>query len=329
MYPATSRARDRFVVERRAARTEPDPWRYQDLVVEDEATAEGRVARVATVFLTGRECPWRCAMCDLWRHTTIADTPAGAIAAQVAAARRALGDAGVAAMKLYNAGSFFDPRAVPEVDYPAIAGQLAGLGRVVVESHPDLVGARMDRWRDALHRHAGPTAPALEVAIGLETAYPHALEQLNKRMSVETFARAADRLRRDGVALRVFLLVSPPFILAGEQDAWLLRSLDVALACGATAVSLVPTRAGNGALEAIAAEGGFRAPSLADVERSAQAALQHASGRARVFVDLWDIDRLVACPHCQATRRNRLHVMNLAQQPAPAVTCARCEAATS
>ena len=54
-----------------------DPWRHQGLIVEDERTADGAVARVATVFLTGRECPWRCAMCDLWRYTTVADTPRG------------------------------------------------------------------------------------------------------------------------------------------------------------------------------------------------------------------------------------------------------------
>ncbi len=45
-------------------------------------------------------------------------------------------------MKLYNAGSFFDPRAVPESDYDDIAAQLVGLERVIVESHPALIGAR-------------------------------------------------------------------------------------------------------------------------------------------------------------------------------------------
>ena len=48
---------------------------------------EGGRARMATVLLTGRECPWRCAMCDLWTYTTVGDTPRGAIPAQVAAAR--------------------------------------------------------------------------------------------------------------------------------------------------------------------------------------------------------------------------------------------------
>ena len=99
---------------------------------------DGHIARTATVFLTGRECPWRCAMCDLWQYTTADDTPRGAIPAQVAAAREELRAASedVTLLKLYNAGSFFDPRAVPEPDYDDVAAALAGLARVVVESHP-------------------------------------------------------------------------------------------------------------------------------------------------------------------------------------------------
>ncbi len=71
LYPATAAARDRFVLERRGPRPAHDPWRYQGLIVEDERTAQGGRARMATVLLTGRECPWRCAMCDLWTYTTV------------------------------------------------------------------------------------------------------------------------------------------------------------------------------------------------------------------------------------------------------------------
>ena len=144
-----------------APRPAHDPWRHQGLIVEDERAADGGRARIATVFLTGRECPWRCVMCDLWRYTTDADTPPGAIPAQMAAARAALRDQPVAVtgMKLYNAGSFFDPRAVPEADYDGVAAALAGLSRVIVESHPALVGARVDRFLAALDRHRDAAAP--------------------------------------------------------------------------------------------------------------------------------------------------------------------------
>jgi uncharacterized Fe-S cluster-containing MiaB family protein len=100
--------RDRFVLDRRTTRPPLDPWRYQDLIVEDERAADGRPARTATVFLTGRECPWRCVMCDLWRYTIPGDTPPGAIPAQLTAARKRLDrePSPVTQIKLYNAGNF-------------------------------------------------------------------------------------------------------------------------------------------------------------------------------------------------------------------------------
>ena len=322
LYPATAAARDRFVLARRGPRTPRDPWHAHGLIVEDELAGDGRPARIATVLLTGRECPWRCTMCDLWRDTIETDTPDGAIPAQVAAARAAVRDGGMAVtgMKLYNAGSFFDPRAVPETDYDDIAAALAGLSRVIVESHPALVGPRVDRWLAALARD--PTAPPqLEVAIGLETAHQEALDRLNKRFTLADFARAAQALADRGAALRVFLLISPPFVPASEQDAWLLRSIDAAFSSGASVLSLVPTRPGNGALEDLAQSGWFRAPDLDDIERSFALALGHAAGRGRVFVDVWDLERFASCSHCFEARRERLVAMNLAQRTLPLITC--------
>jgi radical SAM enzyme (TIGR01210 family) len=330
-FPATAAARDRLVLERRGPRPAHDPWRHQGVVVEDERSADGHPIRMATAFLTGRECPWRCTMCDLWRYTTVEDTPRGAIPQQIAAARAEAeaGHAPIEGMKLYNAGSFFDPRAVPEVDYEAIAVALAGLPHIVVESHPALVRdrrGRVDRWLDALAANREPAGrhATLEVAIGLETVHPDALNRLNKRFTVDGFRRAAAALLDRGIAVRVFLLLSPPFVPEREQDDWLQRSLDVSFASGATVVSLVPTRAGNGAMDELSTLGLFRAPRLADIERSIELALIHAGGRGRVFVDLWDLERFAACGQCLASRRQRLHVLNLEQQIAPRLQCQAC-----
>lgn len=330
-FPNAPPARDRFVLDRRGPRPEHDPWRHQGVLVEEERSAAGDRARVATVFLTGRECPWRCTMCDLWRFTTIDDTPPGAIPRQVAAARSE-GEAAhgpLDGMKLYNAGSFFDPRAVPDADYEPIAAAVAGIRHIVVESHPALVSerrGRVDRWLDLLTATQQPSdhGPRLEVAMGLETAHPDALDRLNKRFTVDGFRRAAAALAGRGIAVRIFLLVSPPFIPSPEQDDWLRHSLDVSFASGATVVSLVPTRAGNGAIEALADAGLFRPPSVADLERSLELALVHADGRGRVFADLWDLERFATCTACAGARRQRLHRMNLEQQIAPGVQCPAC-----
>src|ERR1041385_6958357 len=171
-YPGTPAERDRFILDLRGPRPRHDPWRFQRIAIDDEITEDGTVARVGTVFLTGRECPWRCAMCDLWRWTTREDTPAGAIPSQIEAARTIWRerDESISRLKLYNASNFFDPRAVPESDYPSIAARVSGLEQVIVESHPSLIGDRIDRFRDALD------PVALEVAMGLETVHPAALD---------------------------------------------------------------------------------------------------------------------------------------------------------
>src|SRR5205085_4347228 len=124
-------------------------------------------------------------------------------------------------VKLYNAGNFFDPRAVPDGDYDAIAARVARFSNVIVESHPALIGRRLERLAASLAGASGSRGrPRLEVAIGLATAAPAALDRLNKGFTLQQFAEASDRLHAAGAALRVFLLIGVPFITAAEQQDW-------------------------------------------------------------------------------------------------------------
>ena len=164
------------------------------------------------------------------------------------------------------------------------------------------------------------------MAIGLETVHPQALDKLNKRMTVETFARAAGVLAARGIALRVFLLVNPPFIATDDQEEWLMRSVDAAFDCGAAVVSLIPTRSGNGAMNALSGVGLFQPTRLADLERAFDAALTRSRGR--VLADCWDLGMFIDCAACAADRHARLVRMNVTQHPAPAVRCACCGGST-
>src|SRR5215831_3186378 len=226
-------------------------------------------------------------MRDLWRYTTRADTPAGAISAQIRTARQLWRDHGeaITRLKLYNASNFFDPRAVPPGDYVDIANAVGEVEQVIVESHPSLIGDRVERFLDALDGRQ------LEVAMGLETVHPFALDALNKRMTRGDFAVAANTLQRIGVSLRVFVLVAPPFVPRDEQDDWLLASVAFAEQCGASVISLIPARGGNGAMEALAAQKSFVEATPADVERSRALVLNRApspeSRAPRILIDPW------------------------------------------
>jgi radical SAM enzyme (TIGR01210 family) len=317
-YPDIPRDRDRWILSRRPERNAVDPLQPYAFVAEQERAESGEVVSVSTIFLTNRECPWRCLMCDLWRNTLAESAPPGAIPAQIDFALSRLPPAHQ--LKLYNSGSFFDPRAIPPEDFPAIAERVRSFERVIVECHPALIGEQVLRFRDLLHGK-------LEVAMGLETAHPEVLARLNKRMTLDQFARAAEFLRGHGIALRVFILVKPPFLDEAEALEWARRSLDFAFDCGATVASLIPTRFGNGALEALAEQGEFSPPRLATLE--AAAAYGVGLRRGRVFADLWDLEKFSACPACFAARKDRLERMNLAQEVGPPVECSRCNDADS
>ena len=86
---------------------------------EEERDSLGALVPTAVIFLTNRECPFRCVMCDLWVNTLDEAVPSGAIAGQIRAALATL--PGARQIKLYNAGSFFDPGAIPPDDDDDIA----------------------------------------------------------------------------------------------------------------------------------------------------------------------------------------------------------------
>jgi hypothetical protein len=91
-------------------------------------------------------------------------------------------------------------------------------------------------------------------------------------------------------------------------------------------VSLIPTRHGNGAMDALMATGHFAPPHLVDLERSLALGMDLAARRnVRVFADLWDLDRFSSCRHCLPHRRARLQRMNLEQRVIPATDCAFCD----
>src|SRR3954468_10149807 len=249
---------DDWVVSRRGARNQVDPKRPYHFLIEEERAKSGEVVPVATIFLTNRECPWRCLMCDLWKNTLTESVSAGDIPGQIAyGLRRLAGDASPSLyrrvslahargseqqprqIKLYNSGSFFDAAAIPPSDYPAIAGLVGKFERVIVECHPALIGSRVLEFQSLL-------AGKLEVAMGLETVHPEVLPRLNKRMTLEMFAKAAEFLGENEIDLRSFVLLKPPFLSEEESLIWAQRSLEFAFDCGATVVSLIPVRRGNG-----------------------------------------------------------------------------------
>lgn len=312
--PAVSR---HDLLAARGPKNSVDPRRPYAFLVEQERSAAGRMEDVATIFLTNKECPFSCVYCDLWKNTTDRPVQPGDIPAQIDFALSRMPPA--TTIKLYNSGNFFDPQAIPPQDFPAIVERVKSFERVIVESHPSLVSEKCARFRDDL-------GTELEIAMGLETVHPVVLPRLNKQMTVDDFCRAADFLRRHGIHIRAFILLMPPFMPANEAGHWAVRSVATAVNAGASCSAIIPTRGGNGLMEQFALQGQFSPPTLAMLEDSFATSLalpEFKTQSSRIFVDLWDLEKLYTCPECGPLRKERLEQMNHNQQLLPEIAC-RC-----
>ena len=310
---------DHEILDARPPRNSLSIDRPYEFLIEPECGADGTVEDVATIFLTNRECPFRCLMCDLWKNTTADSVPAGAIPQQINYALKRLPKA--QHVKLYNSGNFFDAKAVPQADWPAIVDRVRSFKSVIVENHPKLCGDGCFEFRDMLAAHG----VELEVALGLETVHPEVLPRLNKQMTVDDFSHAATRLRSEGIRLRTFILLRPPFLTEEEGIEWAMKSIEFAFEAGVSCCSVVPTRAGNGIMEQLESNGLFASPQLSSMEIVQERGIQLNAGR--VFMDTWDAQKFAGCPDCAEQRIQRIADMNLGQEVAPRQACETCGAA--
>jgi len=278
---------------------------------EQEPDKDGNLQKINTIFLTSKECSFKCLMCDLWKNTLKGPTPPGSILKQINYALDKLPKADV--IKLYNNGNFFDLKAIPLLDYPGIIDQLQSYPRVIVENHPKLCGDNCVKFSQRLNG-------TLEIAMGLETIHPDVLPKLNKRLSPEDFKNAASFLRSNKIEVRAFILLNPPF-LTGKQEniEWTFKGVQFAFESGVGCCSIIPTRPGNGMMDVLKEKGDYVPPMLDALEEVFERTL--ALHQGRVFVDTWDIDFLSNCPRCFEERKHRLEQMNFTQKFQQRINC--------
>lgn len=308
--PVDLRIDDRWVRSKRGARNQVEPGKPSAYLVEEERGNDGAVEQIATIFLTNKECPFQCLMCDLWKNTTTKSVNPGDIPAQIEWALGQLPK--TKSVKLYNSGNFFDVNAIPVSDYPAIASMLSDFDRVIVENHPRLLNAHTFKFQELLK-------PELEIAMGLETSNPEVLKMLNKKMTLDHFKLAVKVLNQNQIDVRTFILLKPPFMDESEGIYWAQHSIEFAFEAGVGTAVVIPTRFGNGALDELGQMGYFSPPDIKSVEQVLEYGIGLKAGN--VFVDLWDIELFSSCSKCLKKRKERLHQMNLQQTLLPEISC--------
>jgi radical SAM enzyme (TIGR01210 family) len=301
---------DDRIVSMRGSKNPVDAQKPYCWLVEKERTLSGKIEDTGIIFLTNRECPYHCLMCDLWKNTTDRSVPVGAIPNQIEWALQQM--PGIRHLKLYNSGSFFDTRAIPEKDYEPIASLVKDFETVIVESHPKMINEKCLNFRDLLK-------PELEVAMGLETVNPAILRNLNKKMTSEDFGNSVRFLTKHGIHSRAFILLRPPLLSESEGIYWAERSIDFAFGTGVECCTVIPVRAGNGAMDLLMERGDFDLPDIHSLETVLEYGIRLKAGR--MFADVWDLHLFSKCKKCTDQRIDRLIEMNLQQKIAPPVEC--------
>lgn len=301
---------DRWIISSRGKKNYVDPRKPYAWLVEKERTVSGRIEDIAIIFLTNRECPFHCLMCDLWKNTTDESVPAGAIPEQIEWALNQMPE--VKHLKLYNSGSFFDRKAISDEDYERIAALVSSFETVIVESHPAFINEKCLLFSNMLK-------PELQIAIGLETVNPEVLRKLNKRMTLEDFKVSVGFLNQHRIRSRAFVLLRPPFLTESEGIFWAERSIDFAFSAGVECCTVIPVRPGNGAMDRLYETGRFAPPDIHSLETVLEYGIGLNAGR--VFADVWDLSLFSRCNKCVDQRTRRLISINLSQEIQAAEKC--------
>ncbi len=299
-----------WILLNRGKKNHVNPQKPYAWLVEKERTVSGKIEETAIIFLTNRECPFNCLMCDLWANTTDKSVQIGAIPNQIEWALKQMPEA--KHLKLYNSGSFFDKKAIPEEDYGRIASLVSSFETVLVESHPKFINERCLRFRDMIK-------PELQVAIGLETVHPEILLKLNKQMTLDDFKNSVSYLTQNEISSRAFILLKLPFMSETEGIYWAKKSIDFAFGAGVECCTIIPVRSGNGAMNLLLEKGDFSIPNIHSLETVLKYGISLNIGR--VFADVWDLAMFSTCKKCIDQRTSRLTEMNLGQSITKRVAC--------
>jgi archaeosine synthase beta-subunit len=304
---------DNWIIKGRGSKNPVDPFKPYGWLVEKERTVSGYIEDTAIIFLTNSECPYHCLMCDLWKNTTDKPVPPGAIPHQIEYALSRMPSA--KHLKLYNSGSFFDERAIHAEDYKSISSIVSCFDTVIVESHPKLIGKKCLSFRDMLK-------PDLHVALGLETIHPLVLRKLNKKMTPEDYSNAVGFLSKNEILSRAFILLRPPFLSEDEGIEWAEKTIDFAFSAGTECCTVIPVRAGNGAMDQLRGKGYFTQPGIQSLEKVLEYGISLKKGR--VFADTWDLGIFSRCEECLDNRISRITEMNLYQMVPDCIVCPSC-----
>lgn len=129
---------------------------------------------------------------------------------------------GIDYIKIFTSGSFFDENEIPGETTSAIFEKIHDISprsRILVESRPEFITERAIKEIKSLHGD-------IEVAIGIETTDDSVRAKLiRKGFTFDEFTGSAEILIDNGVSLKSYLLMKPPFLDENSAISDMVRSV--------------------------------------------------------------------------------------------------------
>lgn len=161
-------------------------------------------------------------------------------------------------LKIFTSGSFLDPQELSARSVREILSNVPeSVRRVQIESRPEFIKEKV------LLNIKNMLTAELEIGIGLESANDRIRESINKGFSFDDFKKGVKICKKNGVKVKAYLLLKPPFLTEKEalQDAK--DSIAKAQKAGADRVSVNPLNVQRGTLvEKLWQRGEYRPPWL-------------------------------------------------------------------
>lgn len=161
-------------------------------------------------------------------------------------------------LKIFTSGSFLDPQELSKNSIKKILKEVPdNVKRLQIESRPEFIKEK------ALLEIKKSIDAELEIGIGLESANDRIRESINKGFSFDNFEHAVKICKKNGVKVKAYLLLKPPFLTEKEALEDAKDSIKKAQKAGADRVSVNPMNIQRGTLvEQLWRSGEYRTPWL-------------------------------------------------------------------
>ena len=191
----------------------------------EKETLDGKEVVSRTIILMTRGCSWArklgCSMCGYTNDSIDVDLSLEDLMNQVDEGLK--GGDHYEYIKIFTSGSFLDDREIENgiaLKMISYLDEKAPDARILIESRPEyvdenLIGGLKDRHSN------------IEIAIGLEDGDDAVRSQLiRKGFTYEQYREAGRLLKREGVHIKTYLLLKPPFLGEGDSIEKTLLSIE-------------------------------------------------------------------------------------------------------